>query len=306
VTIKPQRLEPGDTIGIIAPAGPVDRNEIKPAIELLKERGYHALASPNLYKKKGYLAGSDKARLDDLQYMFSDNSVKAILCARGGYGTIRLLDRIDYDVIRKNPKIIAGYSDITTLLFAIFKNTGLVTFHGPVLRDLVRGRKNSLDNLLALLTSKTPQEIDLSGGAVIKQGHARGTVIGGNLSLICSLAGTPFMPRTKGAILFIEDKGEPLYRVDRMLSHLRLAGVINDLSGLISGSFTECGDIKDIKKILKDITSGTDIPVITGLPVGHDRENKAIPMGIQAELDTGDMNLSFLETHLTWKRNARF
>jgi muramoyltetrapeptide carboxypeptidase len=295
VTIKPPRLEPGDRIGIIAPAGPVYRDEIRPAIEFLNQKGYKTLASPNLYRKKGYLAGSDDARLDDLMSMFANKGVKAIFCARGGYGTIRLLDRIDYDVIRKNPKIIAGYSDITALLSAIFRNTGLVTFHGPVLRDLVRGRKNNLNQLLRLLSSKTPHVIDLSAGTVIRQGRAGGIVMGGNLSLICSLAGTPFMPEMKGAILFVEDKGEPLYRIDRMLSHLRLAGVIDRLSGLVAGRFTDCGDMKDINKILKDITSGTGIPVMSGLPVGHGGENKAMPIGIRADLDTGGRGLSFSE-----------
>ena len=294
--IKPSRLELGDTIGIIAPAGPVTRDEIQPAIDLVKKKGYKILLSPNLYKKRGYLAGNDEARLDDLLAMFSNKKVKAVFCARGGYGAIRLIDRIDYDVIRKNPKIIAGYSDITALLFAIFKNTGLVTFHGPVLRNFTQGRKNNLDHLLKLLSSETPHVMDLSNGSVIKQGHASGLVLGGNLSLICSLAGTPFMPRTKGAILFIEDKGEPLYRIDRMLNHLRLTGIINDLSGLIAGNFTNCGDIKDIDKILKNITSDVDIPVISGLPAGHGKENKTIPIGIHADIKTEDKHLSFLET----------
>jgi len=268
-------------------------------MDLIKKKGYRILASPNLYKKKAYLAGSDEARLDDLQSMFMDKNVRAIFCARGGYGTIRLLDRIDFNIIRKNPKIIAGYSDITALLLSIYNNAGLVTFHGPVLRDIQRGRKNNLDHLLKLLSSETPPMIDLSEGTVVKQGHAEGPIIGGNLSLICSLTGTPFMPRTKGAILFIEDKGEPLYRIDRMLSHLRLTGITNGLSGLIAGSFTGCGDIKDIKKILKDVTSGTDIPVISGLPAGHGRKNRSIPIGLRADLDTGAMMLSFRETCVT-------
>jgi muramoyltetrapeptide carboxypeptidase len=138
--------------------------------------------------------------------------------------------------------------------------------------------------------------MDLSEAAVIKEGQASGIVMGGNLSLICSLAGTPFMPRTKGAILFIEDKGEPLYRIDRMLSHLRLAGVIDSLSGLIAGSFAGCGNMKDINRILREITSGTGIPVVNGLPVGHAGRNKAIPIGIHAALDTKVRMLSFSET----------
>jgi len=200
VIIKPPRLEPGDTIGIIAPAGPVSRDEIRPAMELIKKKGYKILASPNLYRKRAYLAGCDDARLNDLQSMFTDKDVKAVFCARGGYGTIRLLERIDFKIIRRNPKIIAGYSDITALLLAIFRNAGLVTFHGPVMRDLARGQKGNLDHLLMLLSSEAPHVIDLSGGSVVKHGHASGIVLGGNLSLICSLAGTPFMPMIKGVV----------------------------------------------------------------------------------------------------------
>jgi muramoyltetrapeptide carboxypeptidase len=296
VNIKPPPLNPGDTIGIIAPAGPVDREEIQPAIDLLKERGYHTLLSLNLFKKKGYLAGHDEARLDDFHAMFSDSSVKAILCARGGFGTIRLLDRIDYDLVSRNPKIVAGYSDITALLFALFKETGLITFHGPVLRNLAHDPQDNLGSLLLTTLSGDPHAIDLSGGTALKRGRAKGRVIGGNLSLICSLIGTPYMPDLTDAILFIEDINEPIYRIDRMLTHLRLAGIIHSLAGLIAGDFTGCGEPEEINRLLSEITHGVNIPVVEGLPVGHGTQNKTIPMGISAELDTRQMSLSFLET----------
>lgn len=294
--IKPPPLRPGDTIGVIAPAGPVDRDEIQPAIDLLKERGYHTLLSLNLFKKKGYLAGHDEARLEDFHAMFADSGIKAILCARGGFGTIRLLDRIDYDLVRSNPKVVAGYSDITALLFALFKETGLVTFHGPVLRNLARDPEDNLGSLLETTSSGEPGTVDLSGGTALKRGSAKGMVIGGNLSLICSLIGTPYMPDLKGAILFIEDTNEPMYRIDRMLTHLRLAGIIRNLSGLIAGDFTGCGEPEELNRLLKEITHGINIPVVDGLPVGHGTQNRTIPMGISAELNTKDMQLSFLES----------
>ena len=299
MTIKPRRLEPGDTIGVIAPAGPVAQEEIQPTIDLLYKKGYRIREAPNLFNRKGYLAGHDYARLDDLHSMFSDNGIKAIFCARGGYGSIRILDKIDYDLILDNPKIIVGYSDITALLFAIFQRTGLVTFHGPMLRDLAQDAGNNLGDFLELSSSDTPRIYDLSGGMVLNKGKARGMVLGGNLSIISSLMGTPFMPMMKGAILFIEDRCESLYRIDRMLSQLRQGGIIGGLSGLIAGRFVDCGDISDINELLKDITSGIDIPLINGLLVGHDRENRTIPIGIHAELDTEDMTLSFLETCVT-------
>jgi muramoyltetrapeptide carboxypeptidase len=299
VTIKPPRLEPGGTIGIIAPAGPVRRKDIQPAIDLLHRMGYPTLSSPNIYKKTSYLAGRDEDRLNDLHAMFKDSSVKAIFCARGGYGAGRLLDRIDYDLILNNPKILTGYSDITALLLAVMKKTNLVTFHGPVLRDLSHDPKNNLKHLIKTLSSNGPRSIELSKRAVIKEGQARGKLLGGNLSLISSLIGTPFMPRTKGAILFLEDKGEPIYRIDRMLTHLKNSGIIHGITGLIAGSFTDCGGMRDINKLLKDFTSDLDIPVINGLPVGHDIENKTIPMGINVEFDTKDMILSLLESYVT-------
>ncbi len=299
MTIKPRRLEPGDTIGVIAPAGPVAQEEIQPTIDLLYKKGYHIHEASNLFNRKGYLAGHDEARLDDLHSMFSDQDIKAIFCARGGYGSIRILDKIDYDLIFDNPKIIVGYSDITALLFAIFHRTGLVTFHGPMLRDLAQDDGDNLGDFLELASSSTPRIYDLSGGMVLSQGRTRGMVLGGNLSIISSLMGTPFMPMMKGAILFIEDKDESLYRIDRMLSHLRQGGIIDGLSGIIAGRFVGCGDISDINELLKDLTSGTDIPVINGLLVGHDRENRTIPIGLHAELDTEDMTLTFLETCVT-------
>jgi muramoyltetrapeptide carboxypeptidase len=296
VTIKPPRLKPGDTIGVIAPAGPVDLDEIQPAINLIKERGYHTLLSLNLFNKKGYLAGHDEARLDDFHAMFSDKNIKAILCARGGFGTIRLLDKIDYDLCAANPKIIAGYSDITALLFALFKKKGLVAFHGPVLRNLSHDTRDNLGSLLETTSSGKSQAIDLSRGIALKRGKARGMVIGGNLSLISSLVGTPYMPSMKGAILFIEDTKEPLYRIDRMLNHLKLSGIIDDLAGLIAGNFNDCGEPEEINRLLREVTRGKDIPTVNGLPVGHGTENKTIPMGILAELDAKEMKLSFLET----------
>jgi muramoyltetrapeptide carboxypeptidase len=295
VIIKPPRLEPGDTIGVIAPAGPVSREEIQPTIDALKAKGYHVIEGPNLFSKKGYLAGLDEARLDDIHAMFSDSSVKAVFCARGGYGTIRILDKIDYNTISGNPKIIVGYSDITALLFAILRKAGMVTFHGPLMRDLAKDTQNNLDGLLNILSSRSALTIDFSKEMIINSGKARGMIIGGNLSIISSLIGTNFMPLMKGVILFIEDKGEPLYRIDRMLNHLKLSGLINNLSGLIAGDFVDCGDISDINRLLKDISAELKVPIVSGLTIGHGEKNLSIPIGLHGELDTERKRLFFPE-----------
>jgi muramoyltetrapeptide carboxypeptidase len=227
--------------------------------------------------------------------MFHDKKTKVIFCARGGYGTLRLLEKIDYELIREQPKIIVGYSDITALLFAIHKKTGLVTFHGPVVKELSGNGHRNLKAFLNLVSSQKSLLLDLSRGEVITSGKAKGIVIGGNLSLISHLIGTPFMPSMKGVILFIEERGEPLYRIDRMLTYLKLSGILKDLTGLIAGNFLECGKISDINQLLTDITSGNNIPVISGLPVGHGLENITIPLGLSATLDTEKMELSIAE-----------
>jgi len=296
VNLKPPPLRPGNEIAIIAPAGPVTQSELQPSLDLLRSTGYKVTISPNVFQKKDYLAGDDDARLEDLHSVFQDENVKAVFCARGGYGTPRLLDKIDYELIRRNPKILVGYSDITALLFAIYSETGLVTFHGPMVKDLSGNSGKNLDSLLGLVSSREPLKLDLSGGMALNRGRGRGILLGGNLSLISNLTGTPFMPPLKGVILFIEERGEPLYRIDRMLTHLRLGGLLDDLAGLMAGRFEDCGDISDIDRLLMDITSDLDIPVFSGLPVGHGMENVTLPLGVRANLDADGMTLSVLDT----------
>ena len=293
--IKPPRLQPGDLIGIISPAGPVDESELKPDLEWLESAGFRIHVAPHVYDRQGYLAGDDEARLSDLHAMFRDREIKAIICARGGYGTLRLLDRIDYDLIRENPKIIVGYSDITALLMAINKKTGLVTFHGPMVRGLSALHDSSRESLFKLLSSDQPVSFGPIAGNSLISGSATGPLMGGNLSLICYVVGTPFLPSLDGCILFIEDKGEPLYRIDRMLTHLLLAGQLKGIKGLIGGEFIDCGDPFAIDDLLNTAVSDLKIPLITGFPVGHGMANLTLPLGIPARLDTDSMTLSTLE-----------
>ena len=293
--IKPPRLRPGDLIGIISPAGPVDESELKPDLELLESSGFRIHIAPHVYDRQGYLAGDDEARLSDLHALFQDRKIKAIICARGGYGTLRLLDRIDYDLIRENPKIIVGYSDITALLMAINKETGLITFHGPMVRGLSALHDNSRESLFRLISSNQPVSFSPMAGNPLIVGRATGPLIGGNLSLICHLIGTPFLPSLEGSLLFIEDKGEPLYRIDRMLTHLALAGQLKGIAGLIGGEFIKCGDPSAVDDLLNTAASELEIPLITGFPIGHGLKNTALPLGIPARLDADSMTLSTLE-----------
>ncbi len=299
MNIKPPRLKHGQEIGIIAPAGPVTQSEIQPGIDLLESFGYKVIPSPHLYHREGYVAGDDDTRLGDLHSMFHNENIKAILCARGGYGTLRLLDKINFDLIRLNPKIILGYSDITTLLWAIYKKTGLVTFHGPVVKDLAKKGSRDSEAFFDLVSSDKLLKLNLAEGLALIPGQARGTLLGGNLSLICHLIGTHFMPSLKGVILFIEEKEEPLYRIDRMLTHLRLSGLLENLAGLIAGGFEGCGNTSSINQLLLDTLSHVDIPVVSGLPVGHGPENSPLPLGVMAALDTEKMTLSITEPCIT-------
>ena len=228
--------------------------------------------------------------------MFQDQEIKAIFCARGGYGSLRLLDKIRYDLIKENPKILVGYSDITALLMAIHRKTGLVTFHGPMIRELTAKDQSNWENLLRLLSSNQPTELSLIEGTALIQGQATGPLMGGNLSLICHLIGTDFMPSLDGCILFVEEKGEALYRLDRMLTHLSLTNQLKRISGLIAGRFEECGEMSTINQLLMDIALDLDIPLIAGVPVGHGQKNVALPLGIQAELDTNKMTLFITES----------
>ena len=241
------------------------------------------------------MAGEDKARLSDLHDMFRDKDIKAIFCTRGGYGCMRLLDKINYELIKENPKILVGYSDITALLIAIRKKTGLITFHGPMVRGLATKNQNNWESLFRTISSSQPLKLSFREGTTLVAGTAKGKLIGGNLNMICHLVGTPYLPSLDGCILFVEERGEALYRLDRMLTHLRLSGQLTGLSGFIAGVFEECSDMSAIEGLLADILSDLDVPLATGLPLGHGLKNMTVPVGLPAKLDTDSKTLSIME-----------
>ena len=299
MSIKPKTLRKGDLIGVIAAAGPVTPAEIEPGVALLESRGYRVRLSEALYEKKGYLAGEDSIRLAELERMFGDEEVKAVICARGGYGTLRLLERLDFKLIRSYPKIFMGFSDITALLWAFYKKTGLITFHGPMVKSLGSDQARNLESFENLMTAQSPLQLKLDQGTVIRPGKVSGTLLGGNLSLISHMIGTAFMPELKGTLLFLEDTNEALYRIDRYLSHLRLSGLLDDLAGIILGRFEGCEEVDQLPDLFAERLAGLGIPVCSGLPVGHGAENLALPLGIQATLDTGRMTLTLEEAWVT-------
>jgi muramoyltetrapeptide carboxypeptidase len=291
--IKGPRLKPNQTVGIIAPSGPVEQSEISEGLRLLESFPLKVALGGHLFDRVRYLAGGDYDRVYDLHEMFSDPEVKAIFCARGGYGSARLLEEIDFSVIRNNPKILVGFSDLTALLIALYKECGLVTIHGPTLTNLPNDK--NWEHLSRLITTSQRPRISFQHGSVIKAGKARGTLLGGNLSTLCSLLETPYLPSFDGVILFIEEKGESPYRLDRMLTQLLLTNRLNGLAGLAIGQMVDCGREEEVNSLLHERLGGLPAPVATGLPVGHGGENISIPLGLPALFDTERMVLEIEE-----------
>ncbi|MBC8461703.1 MAG: LD-carboxypeptidase [Deltaproteobacteria bacterium] len=285
--IKAPRLQPNQTVGIIAPASPVIQSEISEGLKLLESFPLKIKQGEHIFDRSNYLAGPDHDRVSDLHQMFSDPEIKAIFCARGGYGSARLLNKIDFDLIRENPKIIVGFSDLTALLIAIYKKTGLVTIHGPTLSDLPKNK--NWPNLSEIITTYHRPRVLFKQGKIINRGKVRGILLGGNLSTICSLLDTPFLPSFEGVILFLEEKGESPYRLDRMLTQLLLSGRLDRLSALIIGQIVDCGEKEIINSVLQERLGSLSIPVVTGLPVGHGNENISLPLGLPAVIDTERM-----------------
>ena len=291
--IRPPRLNPGETIGIVAPAGAFDREVFMQGLSTLKSMGFHARVPEEIYDKTRYLAGSDAQRARLVNLFFKDPDVRAIVCARGGFGSLRMLPLVDFDIIRTHPKIFVGYSDITALLTAITSQSGLVTFHGPMVTTLATAPELTRHNLTAALTSDTALEITPADGVVIQAGQAKGPVIGGNLNTLCHLIGTPFELNFDNHILLLEDRGEAHYRIDRMLSQMKMAGCFERIAGLVLGSFEACGPLNGIFQIFEEHFRDFGGPILAGFDVGHGKQNMTVPFGVDAVLDTDNQTLAF-------------
>ncbi|MFN0139358.1 MAG: LD-carboxypeptidase [Pyrinomonadaceae bacterium] len=311
--IKPKRLAAGETIGIIAPASGAEPEKFDAASAMLESMGYKTKVGKYARGDNGIFSGTDKERLHDLMWAFTDKTIDAVWCIRGGDGAPRLLPDIDFDVIRRNPKIFVGYSDITSLHVAISNATGLVTFHGPgassTFSDYTKPRVFDLLNGAA-----TPYKIELADGNIdkgkqaplyktetITKGKCRGRLIGGNLSLLSALAGTPYALRDlKGKILFIEDVNERPYRIDRMLTQLRQSADLKSLAGVALGIFDGCEPpagrwSQTVQDVVRDRLGDLGVPVVYGLSFGHIRDQCTFPVGIEAELDADAATLTLLE-----------
>ena len=292
-SVRPPRLKPGDTIGIVAPAGPFDPEKFMKGKSVLESMGFQTFFDDGIFQKHGFLAGTDIQRADQVNRLFADPTVQAIVCARGGYGSMRILSLLDFDTIQTHPKIFLGFSDISALLSVLYDRCSLVTFHGPVVTTLAKASEKTIMAMKTVLTSDAPLELTPENGKVIKPGVCSGALIGGNLTTLCHLVGTSFVPNFKGKILLIEDVGEVPYRIDRMLTQMKLAGCFNEIAGLILGGFKECGYLDEVLEIFSNIFEDADIPILTGFEVGHGEHNLTIPMGLGATLDTKSKKLLF-------------
>jgi muramoyltetrapeptide carboxypeptidase len=315
-SVKPPKLNKGDTIGLITPASPLfEANQvIIAAREKMENLGYKAKLGKNVYKKWGYLAGTDKERLEDFHEMIEDSDIKAIIAIRGGYGSGRLLKYLDYDLIRKNPKIIHGYSDITSLLIAIQQMTGLITFHGPVaISTYTDYTKKYFYKALSNTDpigeiEDTPYEANLQTSNrvwTIQKGTGQGRLTGGNLTLIASLMGTPYEIETRDKILFIEEVGEEPQVLDRYLTQLDNAGKLEQCKGIVFDRMKSVhpGDFKasyystlSKEEIIADRLKHYDIPACIGLSLGHIANKPTLPLGVMARLDADAGRLTILES----------
>lgn len=312
---KPKALKPGDTVGVITPSTYVSdplRLDLVP--RTVEHFGLKLKTGKNVKKRAGYLGGSIEERVADLHEMFADPEVKGIFCIRGGYGSPQLLDKIDYGLIRRNPKVFAGYSDITAMHLAIQRHAGLVTFHSPVVlsrfTDWTQEHfRSAIFTTGAERVIANPEERNplrpVHPVRAIRPGKARGALIGGNLTLVSSLMGTPYEPDTRGKIFFLEDVGEEPYRIDRMLTQLRLGGKFDQCAGVVVGECVDCNPRQlqpgfestfSLNEVLDDILGTLKVPVLSGLLIGHTDDQATLPVGVMAEMDADGGTLTILES----------
>jgi len=300
VRIKPPPLRAGDTIGVVAPAAAVDGEHLERGVRELARQGYRVKLSEHALARDRILAGTDQQRASELMRFFRDPEVRAIFAARGGYGAGRILPLIDFDLLRRHPKIFVGFSDQTFLLNAIVELSAMVCFHGPmVAKDVAGGvSARSMLHLRRLLVGEL-DGFELCGSEALQPGVAQGEMIGGCLSIVVAMLGTTYAPDFTGRILFLEDTGEKAYRIDRMLVQLRQSGALAKVAGVVFGGMRSQGNDESEQRLIHQFaaeqTAGLGVPVLWGIEAGHGTENLTLPMGARARLDATNCRLSFIE-----------
>ena len=308
--IKPRPLRRGDTIGLVGISGAIHEPETRfdKMLETIDALGYKVIVADSCREQYGYLSGTDVSRAKGLNQMFRDDRVDAVVCMRGGYGVTRMLDQVDFDVIRSNPKLLLGYSDITALHTAIHERVGLTTIHGPMPdRGWMKLDDFTRESLQRALTSTEPLGLleNPEGMATrcYAPGRCEGQLVGGNLSLIAATCGTPFQLNPEGKVLLLEDLNEYIYRLDSMLTQLRLAGMFEKCVGVVLGGFTNCNPEEEnfgfqLDDIIRDIIVPAGKPVLANMMIGHTQQKITVPLGVQCRLDAGAGTLTITESAL--------
>ncbi len=277
-------LKQGDTIGICAPSGSFDNHKFKKGLEIIKDMGFKVRVPEDIHAKKRYLAGNDSLRAKVITDFFVDTKVKAIMCARGGFGAIRILDYLDWQAIEKNPKLFIGFSDITALLVSLANLSQMKVIHGPNITSLAEADEETKDSLYELLIhGSTGMRVNTP--VIINKGLCGGRLLGGNLATMNHLVGTKYQVEFKDSIFFLEDTGEPPYKIDRMLTQMKMAGCFKGIKGVVAGSFKDCENIEMVQEIIKEIFDEYQVPILAGIESGHGRINLSLPLGVEVKMD---------------------
>jgi muramoyltetrapeptide carboxypeptidase len=289
-------LAPGETVGVVATGFGVRRASLAAGVGRLRRMGYRVLLGEHVHELDGYFAGQDEARAEDLRRMVEHPDVRAIWFARGGYGTSRILDRVPWEGLERRPKLLVGYSDLTALFSAVIQQVGQLCLYGPVVAELGQAGSYHAASLKRLLAGQ-PVELRLRPRQVLAAGRTQGRLLGGNLTVLAHLCGTPYAPDLRGAVLFLEDVGEEAYRVDRMLTQLRSAGMFEGLAGVLVGQLSvprtrrEFPPDRAVEEILRENFLPCGVPVVIDLPAGHIPGKRTLPLGGWVELDTAARTL---------------
>lgn len=286
-------LKPGGILGVCAPSARFDTEKLNRGIQVLKQLGFEVKVPEEIFKKKRYLAGDDKLRAGVINRLFSDPDIDAVICARGGFGAMRVLDHLNWNLIRHHVKPFIGFSDCTAILLSIIDQTGNKVIHGPNVVSFAGASKKSIDSFYDTIQDSV-DTIQVSAGQIIKPGKCTGVLKGGNISTISHLLGTRFQPDFKDCILFMEDIGEPAYKIDRMLTQMKMAGLFVGIRGVITGSFENCDNREYLEEILSEIFEDYAVPVLSGLDAGHGKINLSLCMGTDVEMDTANSRIHWI------------
>jgi muramoyltetrapeptide carboxypeptidase len=288
-------LEKKDWVGVAAPGARFDKARLNQGIQCLETLGFRVKIPTQIFEQQRYLAGSDQGRAEVIHGLVADPDIKGIICARGGFGTLRMLPCLDWDLIQTHPKLFVGFSDATALLTPVMQRAGIGVVHGPNLVSLADAGPDTCTAFLGAVTGRV-SVLSINRGVCVVPGRAAGVLVGGNLATLVHLLGTGFAPDFSNGVVFLEDVGEPAYKIDRMLTQMKLAGLFDRIRGVITGTFERCDHPEYLPDIFTDIFGEYRVPVLMGLEAGHGVMNRSLPMGGPVQLDTGDMTLR-------WQKN---